>query len=147
MAYEFRFLRRVEFSETDMAGLMHFSNFFRFMESAEHAFFRSLGFSIHPQGEGESIGWPRIHAACDYRSPLHFEDEVEIHLLVREKREKGLSYDFIFRKLNGERPVEVARGTISVACVRRDPKTGRMRSVVIPTAIARKIEVAPVEVA
>ena len=39
MAYK----RRVEFAETDMAGQVHFSNFFRYMEAAEHAFFRSLG--------------------------------------------------------------------------------------------------------
>ncbi len=46
MPHEFTITRRVEFSETDMAGIMHYSNFFRFMETAEHAFFRSLGFSI-----------------------------------------------------------------------------------------------------
>lgn len=130
-----------------MAGLMHFSNFFRFMESAEHAFFRSLGFSIQPQGVWETIGWPRIHAECDYRYPLRFEDEVEVHLLVREKREKGLTYNFIFRKLNGNAPREVARGAVSVACVKRDAETGKMRSVPIPDEIANKIEVAPVEVA
>ena len=43
MAYEFKATRQVEFSETDMAGIMHFSNFFRFMETAEHGFYRSLG--------------------------------------------------------------------------------------------------------
>ncbi|MEQ2009187.1 MAG: acyl-CoA thioesterase, partial [Limisphaerales bacterium] len=46
MASEFKALRRVEFSETDMAGIVHYSNFFKYMETAEHAFFRSLGFSI-----------------------------------------------------------------------------------------------------
>jgi len=33
---------------------MHFSNFFRFMEAAEHAFFRSLGFfsrAVSPRSE------------------------------------------------------------------------------------------------
>ena len=37
MAYEFRLVRQVEFSETDMAGIVHYSNFFRYMEAAEHA--------------------------------------------------------------------------------------------------------------
>ena len=145
MAHEYRLKRRVEFSETDMAGLMHFSNFFRFMEAAEHAFFRSIGFSIDTRGLGEPIGWPRVHAECEFRYPLRFEDEVEIQLLVREKREKGLSYDFIFRKVNGEDPREVARGSVSVACVRRDPDSGRLRSVAIPEEIAGQIEVAPLE--
>ena len=46
MPYEFQLSRRVEFSDTDMAGIMHFSNFFRFMEAAETAFLRSLGLSV-----------------------------------------------------------------------------------------------------
>jgi YbgC/YbaW family acyl-CoA thioester hydrolase len=145
MAYEFRLTRQVEFSDTDMAGIMHFSNFFRFMEAAEHAFFRSLGFSIHTTGFDEPIGWPRVHASCDFKHPLRFEDSVEINLLVREKREKSIVYSFIFRKLN-DPAREVARGTLAVACVRRDRVNGKMTGIPIPQAIADKIEVAPAEV-
>lgn len=144
MAFEYTIIRTVEFSETDMAGIMHFSNFFRFMEAAEHGFFRSLGFSIHTT-EPEVVGWPRVHATCDFRSPLRFEDSVEVRLLVRERREKSIVYSFVFRKLN-EFPVrEVARGTLVVACVKRDEATGKMTGVPIPAAIAGKIEAAPAE--
>ncbi len=52
MPYEFKLTRRVEFAETDMAGIVHFANFFRMMESTEHAFFRSLGFTIHGHERG-----------------------------------------------------------------------------------------------
>src|SRR5437773_2400858 len=142
--YEFKLKRQVEFSDTDMAGIMHFSNFFRFMEAAEHAFFRSLGFSIHTV-DPEPLGWPRVHAGCDFTYPLRFEDSVEIRLLVREKREKSLVYSFIFRKVSGEPQREVARGTLAVACVRRDHATGKMSAVPIPKAIADKIDVAPAE--
>jgi YbgC/YbaW family acyl-CoA thioester hydrolase len=45
-------IHRVEFTDTDMAGIVHFSSFFRYMEVTEHAFFRSLGFSIVMQHEG-----------------------------------------------------------------------------------------------
>jgi acyl-CoA thioester hydrolase len=38
---------RVEFFETDLAGIVHFANYYRFMEQAEHAFFRALGLKIH----------------------------------------------------------------------------------------------------
>jgi len=143
--YEFKLTRQVEFSETDMAGLVHFSNFFRYMESTEHAFFRSLGLSINTRRTEGSLGWPRVHAECDYFSPLRFEDEFEITLLVREKREKSLAYSFIFRKLNGEPEREVARGSIVVTCVKWDPKTDNIRSTPIPAEIADLIEVAPQE--
>ena len=144
VAYEYKIVRQVEFSDTDMAGIMHFSNFFRFMEAAEHAFFRSLGFSIHTTGP-EPLGWPRVHAGCDFSYPLRFEDSVEIRLLVREKREKSIVYAFVFRKLNEQPAREVARGTLAVACVKRETATGRLTGVPIPKTIADKIEVAPPE--
>jgi YbgC/YbaW family acyl-CoA thioester hydrolase len=143
MACEFKVTRQVEFSDTDMAGIMHFSNFFRFMEAAEHAFFRSLGTSIH--AAGSDLGWPRVHADCDFKHPLRFEDVVEICLLVREKKKKSLVYTFIFRKVNEQPAREVARGTLAVACVKRHKTGGKMMGIPIPKAIADKIEVAPGE--
>ena len=140
MACTFKLTRRVEFSETDMAGIMHFSNFFRYMEAAEHAFFRSLGTSIHTTGN--NLGWPRVHVECDFKHPLRFEDVVEISLFVREKKKKSLVYTFVFRKLNEQPAKEVARGTVAVACVKRDKSSSKMTGIPIPKALADKIEVA-----
>jgi YbgC/YbaW family acyl-CoA thioester hydrolase len=142
MPYEFKMTHRVEFPDTDMAGIIHYSSYFRYMEVTEHAFFRSLGHSIVSKELG--VGFPRVHVSCDFKYPLKFEDEVEAHLLVREKKEKSLTYEFIFRKVNGESPIEVARGKFIVVCVARDGN-GNMKAVPIPDAIARKIEVAPAE--
>jgi acyl-CoA thioester hydrolase len=144
VAYEYTIIREVEFSDTDMAGIMHFSNYFRFMEAAEHGFFRSLGLSIHTT-EPEPLGWPRVHADCDFKSPLRFEDSVAIQLLVREKREKSIVYSFVFRKLNDPSQKEVARGTLAVVCVKRDDSTGQLTGVPIPVSIAERIHVAPAE--
>ena len=96
MAYEFKASRRIQFADTDMAGIVHFANFFRFMEETEHEFYRSLGFAGHFRGPRGTLGWPRLSARCDYRKPLRFEDVVEVHLLVRAKEEKSLLLDFIF---------------------------------------------------
>ena len=142
MAYEFRATRRVEFSDTDMAGIVHYSNFFRYMETAEHAFFRQLGFSVVTDKTEPPVGWPRVHAECDYLKPLRFEDEVEIHMLVSEKKAKALTYLFRFHQLNASPPVEVARGKLTVVCVTHGAN-GSMESVPIPKALADKIEVAP----
>ena len=141
MGFEFKVVRRVEFSDTDMAGIVHYSNFFKYMETAEHAFFRSLGFSVVTRQVDPPVGWPRVHAACDYRRPLQFEDEVEIHMLVARKKSKSLTYQFRFRKLNAAEPYEVARGILTVVCVRHHQ--GKMKAAKIPKAIADKIKVAP----
>src|SRR5688572_1407320 len=143
MPYEFKIQRVVEFNETDMAGIVHYANFFHYMEAAEHAFFRSMGFSIWTQGTEPPVGWPRVHAECDFKSPLRFEDEVEVHLLVAVKKAKSLTYQFRFRKLNANPPIEVARGTVTTVCVTQ--AHGKMAAAPIPKAVADKIEVAPAE--
>ena len=75
------------------------------------------------------------------RLPLQFEDEVEIHLLVAEKKRKALTYAFKFRKLNAAPPVPVARGALTVVCVSMRPRAhGRLPH---PQAVADKIQTAP----
>lgn len=156
MAYEFRMTHRVEFADTDMAGIVHFSSYFRYMEVTEHAFFRSLGLSIWAPAAtdaeaaardkrtmGLEVGWPRVHVSCDFRRPLRFEDEVEAHLRVKEKGRSSLAYEFVFRKLNDPSAPEVARGALVVVCVALDPESGQMKAVSIPPTIADRIDVAP----
>ena len=138
MASEFRCTHRVQFADTDMAGIMHFGNFFRYMEQTEHAFLRSLGLSVHMQDSGGHISWPRVHAECDYKAPLRFEDEFEVRLTVREKREKALIFDFSFRNLDSG--VEAARGSITAVCVSMDKAGGAMKAVPIPPAISDRLE-------
>jgi acyl-CoA thioester hydrolase len=143
MPHEYRMTHLVQFSDTDMAGIVHFANYFRFMEATEHAFLRSIGYSVHMREGERTLGWPRVRAACDFRQPLRFEDEVEVQLLVRDKKDKSLTYEFIFRRLGGEAPVEVARGSLTAVCVTMDEATGKMKAVAMPEAMARQIQVAP----
>src|SRR5262249_45532150 len=88
----FRYSRRVQFSETDLAGIAHFSAFFRFMEEAEHALWRAAGLSI---GAAEKTGgWPRVAAAFDYKRPLRFEDEFEVTVCIAELTRRSIRYAF-----------------------------------------------------
>lgn len=143
MAYEFKMTRRVAFRETDVAGIVHFSHFFAWMEDAEHAFFRSLGFSIHQGKEAQHVGWPRVAAKCEYKAPLRFEDEAEIHVLVKEKRDKSVTYQFRISRVENEKRIESALGEITAVCVAWDEQSGKMKAVSIPEEIALQIEVAP----
>src|SRR6185503_9270016 len=143
MPYEFKITRRVEFAETDMAGIVHFSNFFRMMEAAEHAFLRSLGFTIHGHENGTTTGWPRVSASCDYRAPLRFEEEVEIHLLVSEVRSRSIRYQFIFRRMPDG--LEVARGTLAAVCATVEKATGKLVPLPLPETIRAEIVAAPPE--
>ena len=141
MTYEFHMTRMVEFAETDMAGIMHFSNYFRFMEATEHAFFRSIGAAVHAQGEGEMRGWARVNATCTYKAPLKYQDVVDVQLLVGRKSARSITYHFVFRRDRAA----VAFGSMTAVCVERTPDDPTMRAAAMPAEIDSLITVAPDE--
>ena len=140
MAHSYTTTRRVTFAETDLAGILHFSNYFRYMEEAEHAFFRSLGFRVHSCERSGAWGWARRSASCDYQRPLRYEDEVELRLRVKEKRKKALVYQVRF-VLDG---AEVARGEVIAVCVAK-AEDGQLRAAEIPAAVDAAVEAAPAD--
>jgi acyl-CoA thioester hydrolase len=112
----------------------------------EHDFFRSLGMSIwdgHNEVAPEDrVGWPRVHASCDYRAPLHFEEEFVMELLIEEVRARTLRHRVRFWKLDGSLAAE---GVIVAACVQRDAATRKMKAVPIPERLRTRLEAAPAE--
>lgn len=143
MPSEFRISRRVEFHETDMAGIVHFSNYFRYIEAAEHAFFRSMGLEIHTTGDDGMYGWARVHASCDFLAPLRYQDEVEVHLRVVEKKPKAISYEADLQRVAGGEQTLVARARWSVVCVRKNAGDTTLRSAPMPDDVNAQIETAP----
>jgi acyl-CoA thioester hydrolase len=142
MAAPFTLRRRVLFWETDLAGIMHFSNFFRWMEEAEHAFYRSLGLSVHPLQGGVTetrTGWPRVQAKCDYLAPLKFEEEVDVEVSIQEIGTKSIRYAFVFRKTDSARTI-AAQGELVVVSIRADLTTQRMSAIPIPEEFRTALE-------
>jgi YbgC/YbaW family acyl-CoA thioester hydrolase len=133
-ASEFRTTRRVEFVETDMAGIAHFTNFFRYMEEAEHAFLRSLGVSVMHKTEDGVIGWPRVNVACEFFKPAVFEDVVEIVVRVEKKSPKALTYLISFYKDGAE----IARGRSTAVCCLVRPGR-KIESIAVPPFLADKL--------
>src|SRR5436190_23013355 len=98
MPNSYRTSRRVEFVDTDMAGIVHFSNFFRFMEAAEQEFLRSRGLGVALRWEGQSLGFPRVSASCDYLRPVYFQDVVGIEVTLNNVGRKSVTYGFEFTR-------------------------------------------------
>lgn len=123
--------RRVEFADTDAAGLCHFARFFVFFETAEHELLRSIGADAWMEREGRVLGWPRIEATCRYLTPAFFGDELEIRLAVTRLGSRSASYKGgVYR---GD--TTIARGRWSVACCwMEDPR--RLEPTAIPPEIA-----------
>src|SRR5437762_11390922 len=96
MSAPFATSRRVEFHDTDMAGIVHFTAFFRYMEAAEHDLLRSLGLRVLHETSTGQISWPRVAASCDFRQPARFEDELTIEVGIARIGEKSITYHFSF---------------------------------------------------
>jgi YbgC/YbaW family acyl-CoA thioester hydrolase len=127
--------RRVEFADTDMEGIIHFSRFFIYMETAEHLFLNVLGTSVASRVDGQRLGWPRLAVGCEFLRSVRFEDEVEIRLFVLRKGARAITYGCEFRH-QGDL---IARGqTTSVCCAMESE--GGLRSVDIPASLADRIE-------
>lgn len=125
----FAAVHTIEFADTDAAGVVHFSAYFRLMEATEHAFYRSLGGSGFVEDAHGQLGMPRVSASCDFRRPIRFEDEVEVRLRVKEVGERRITYEFEFRL----RPALelAATGAMTVVHARRS-SGGRFASAPLP---------------
>ena len=130
----FHYSRRVQFSETDLAGIAHFSAFFRFMEEAEHALWRAAGLSI---GAAEKTGgWPRVSAAFDYKSPLRFEDEFDVIVHIAELTRRSIRYGFTINR--GD--VLVGTGAMTAVCTKKED--GQLRAVELPADVISRLRAA-----
>ena len=152
MPSEFTQRRQIEFHETDMAGIVHFSNYFRFMEEVEHAFFRSIGSSVHGEDDaGNMFGFVRVNAQCDYRAPLRYQQVLEIRLRISHISNKSITYIHDFHPVDADGHVDqatlLARGTITVVYVTKGPHDSKMTSMPLPHDLLQHLETTTIEAA
>src|SRR5436190_21671458 len=126
--------RRVEFSDTDAAGIMHFTAFFRMMEQAEHDLLRSIDISVVMHDSAGKISWPRAGARCDFQAAARFEEVLQIEVRVTRLGKRSVTYSYRFLR-DGQ---VLATGDITAVCCRI--KEGAVpKSMPIPAAIAKKL--------
>ena len=146
MPYEHTSTRRIEFSETDMAGLVHFSNFFKYMETAERDFFEAAGVDLIRTAPGELVGWPRARAECKFSAPLRFGDTIDIHLAVKSVKDRAIDYQFriIRRNTDGSR-TQAGKGHMTTILAKGD-ESGELQSAELSDDLRKRISEAPAEV-
>lgn len=145
MIYEHTSTRRIEFSETDMAGLVHFSNFFKYMETAERDFFEAADVDLIRTLPGELVGWPRARAECKFSAPLRFGETIDIHLAVKALKDRAIDYQFrIYRRNPDGTRTQAAKGHLTTV-LSELTASGELRSVPLPDALRAKITEAPPE--
>jgi len=134
MPHTFQTTRRVEFRDTDAAGIVHFSVFFNWMEQAEHELLRHVGLSVMFHDAEGTITWPRAAARCDFQGSIRFEETAQIEVRITRLGTKSVTYAFNFQ---GERG-PLAAGEMTAVCCRLLPD-GLLRSIPIPDALRLKL--------
>lgn len=110
--------RRIAFSQTDAAGLIHFTTYFTLMEEAEAELFRILGIPLLENKPGVISGFPRVDCQCKFRKPVRFDDLVRIELRITEIGVSRIHYEIRFFTPLGDL---CARGTMITAYVSGQP--------------------------
>lgn len=84
-AYAFGHRLRARFAETDAMGVVHHAAYLPWMEEARVEWLRVLG---HPYDElrREGLDFPVVEVALRYRRPFHFDDLVDLHLVLGTAR-------------------------------------------------------------
>jgi YbgC/YbaW family acyl-CoA thioester hydrolase len=133
MSREFTYHRLVQFYETDLAGIVHFSWYPRYMEEAEHAMWREAGLSIKPAGL--DLGFARVSVAVEFHAPLYFEQEFDVHVRIESISRRSIKYACSITR--GD--VKIATGTMAAVCVQNRPGEP-FRAVDIPEEIVTRLQ-------
>ncbi len=112
MAQRFTTQRHVQFADTDMGGIVHFSNYFRYMEEAEHAFLNSLDIPIVDEQDTHTLSWPRVSASFEYMLPLRYPGTIDIHIQISKLGTSSITYTALFEQAGAG----VARGSVTAVC-------------------------------
>jgi YbgC/YbaW family acyl-CoA thioester hydrolase len=91
-----RIRRRIEWMDTDAAGIYHWSTAFRLAEAAEAEMHTALGIADRTFG-----ATPRVSVAADFRRPLRFNDPVDVELFVQALGRSSVTYRLLIESERG----------------------------------------------
>ena len=73
-----RFSLRVYYEDTDLAGIVYYANYLRFIERARSEWIRSLGIDQKAMKADDGIVFAVRRVEADYLAPAQFDDELEV---------------------------------------------------------------------
>ena len=132
---------RVRFSETDMAGIVHFSQILRWAENAEGAFFREHDIPFVEKNGNLLSGWPRVRVQADFLAPARYDDCIRVRIRpqnIPADDACALSWEFEVVRVSDNSENAIARGEWTSVYAEADTSTGKLRSCrQIPAALKK----------
>ena len=130
--YSVTYTCKTRFSDSDAAGVIHFSRLLCYVEDAEHAALAALGFPVDPQA-AEALFWPRVNLTADYSGPVFPCRDLTVLLTLQETGKSSLTWGWEIRSMETSR----ASGTLKTVCCRHE--SGKLRSVPLPEILRRQL--------
>ncbi|MEO7731887.1 MAG: thioesterase family protein [Kofleriaceae bacterium] len=114
----FLFATPVRFSDVDHAGIVYFPRFFHMFHLAFEELWRDrLGARAYVELlDRDRLGFPAVHAACDFKAPLRFGDIAEIELAVARLGRKSITFHYQVHRA-GDPRILCADGQVVCAMV------------------------------
>src|SRR5690625_2376 len=105
-------LLRSRYGETDKMGYVYYGRYLEFFEVARTEMIRSLGLP-YSRMEAEGIMLPVVEAALEYRSPVHYDEEMAIRVSVFEVPQVRLVTWYEVMTDREEEPHAIGRVTLA----------------------------------
>lgn len=115
-----KYIRNVQYHETDRMGITHHSNYVKWMEEAKVDFLSKIGYTYN-QMETDGVSAPVIELECQYLAPTTFGDIIEINASVLEF--DGVTVTINYVMVNSETQKTVFTGKTKHCFV---DKTGKL---------------------
>jgi acyl-CoA thioesterase FadM len=123
-----------QFSETDAAGIVHFSKIACYVEEAEHAFFAQAGYPIQLH-DLEALRWPRVEYKASYGKPIFPFQAIRVHLKPLHIGTSSIKWNWSIK--DGSSKKSLCGGEMkSVCCV---VKNGKVEVCPIPSDLRDKL--------
>lgn len=119
--------RMTQFAESDAAGVIHFSNYARYVEECEHIFLSKQGFAIQP-GNLNALLWPRLKFRAEYLRPVMPLQMIQIELNASRVGHSSITWSWSI--WSGGSQEKLAHGEMKTVCCKA--KGGKMHPVEIP---------------
>ena len=104
---------RVYYEDTDMAGIVYYANYLKYIERARSDWVRSLGIDQNAMREEQGVVFVVRRVEADYLTPARFDDTLMVQTHVTAVT--GVRLIMAQEVLRGE--TALFRATVTVACL------------------------------
>ena len=94
---------RVRYAETDQMGVVYYANYLVWMEVGRVELCKACGFNYRDMEREDGIFLAVAEAACRYRSPARFDDEVIIKAWIEEASTRIVIFHYEMRVAEDDR--------------------------------------------